>query len=124
VAVRAGNAQGRRRDQVLEHYVEMRLDSRFVELRRNFRRFVIPMTLVFLGWYLLYVMLSTYARDFMGQRIFGDINVAMVFGVLQFVTTFLIARRYARFATERLDPVAGEIRAELEARDEERRVSR
>jgi len=108
----------------VEHYVEMRQDSRFVELRRNFRRFVIPMTLLFLAWYLLYVLLSTYARDFMGQRILGDINVAMVFGVLQFVTTFLIARRYARFATERLDPIAGEIRAELEARDEERRVSR
>lgn len=102
----------------------MRQDSRFVELRRNFRRFIITATLGFLAWYLLYVLLSTYARDFMGKPILGDINVAMVLGVLQFVTTFLIARRYARFARERLDPVAGEIRAELEARDEERRVSR
>lgn len=124
MAVRAGNARGRRHDQVLEHYVEMRQDSRFVELRRNFRRFIVPVTLGFLAWYLLYVMLSTYARDFMGHRVLGDINVAMLLGILQFATTFLIARWYARYATAKLDPIAGEIRAELEARDEERRASR
>ncbi|HEY3685829.1 MAG TPA: DUF485 domain-containing protein [Streptosporangiaceae bacterium] len=107
-----------------EHYVEMRLDPRFVELRASFRRFIIPATLGFLSWYLLYVMLSTYARDFMGQRLLGDINVAMLLGLLQFVTTFLIARRYARFAAARLDPISAELRAELEADDEERRATR
>ncbi|MBO0806453.1 MAG: DUF485 domain-containing protein [Nocardiopsaceae bacterium] len=97
----------------------MRQDHRFVELRRSFRRFVIPMAFGFLAWYLLYVLLSTYARDFMGHRVLGDINVAMIFGLLQFVTTFLIARWYARFAAARLDPVAARLRAELEARDVE-----
>lgn len=124
MAVRAGSARGRRHDQVREHYVEMRLDPRFVELRASFRRFIIPATLGFLSWYLLYVMLSTYARDFMGQRLLGDINVAMLLGLLQFVTTFLIARRYARFAAARLDPISAELRAELEADDEERRATR
>lgn len=124
MAVRVGDSRGRRRDQVVEHYVEMRQDSRFVGLRRSFRRFIVTATLGFIAWYLLYVLLSTYARDFMGKPLLGDINVAMVLGLLQFVTTFLIARRYARFATKRLDPVAAELRAELEARDEERRAAR
>lgn len=76
-----------------------------------------PMAFGFLAWYLLYVLLSTYARDFMGHRILGDVNVAMVFGLLQFVTTFVIARWYARFAAARLDPVSARLRSELEAYD-------
>lgn len=124
MAVRAGNVRGRRHDRVREHYVEMRQDSRFVELRRAFRRFVIPVTIGFLAWYLLYVVLSTYARGFMGRPVLGDINVAMLLGLAQFVTTFWIARRYARFAAARLDPVAEHIRAELEARDAEWRAAR
>jgi len=98
----------------------MRQDRRFVELRNSFRRFVIPMAFGFFAWYLLYVLLSTFARDFMGHRVFGDINVALILGLLQFVSTFVIARWYARFAAARLDPVAARRRAELEARDAER----
>lgn len=124
MAVRAGSSRGRRHEQAREHYIEMRRDSRFVELRRGFRRFVIPVTFGFLAWYLLYVLLSTYARGFMGHPVLGDINVAMLLGLAQFVTTFWIARRYSRFAARRLDPVAGELRTELEARDAERRASR
>ena len=45
----------------------------------------------------------------MGTKVVGNINVALVFGLLQFVTTFLIAWLYARFADRQLDPLADEI---------------
>jgi uncharacterized membrane protein (DUF485 family) len=35
-------------------------------------------------------------------------------GLLQFVSTFVIATVYVRFANKNLDPVAAEIRSELE----------
>ena len=70
----------------------------FVELRRRFRGFVFPMTVAFLAWYALYVVLSAYARDFMDTKVVGNLNVAFFFGLLQFVTTFLIAWLYSRFA--------------------------
>ncbi|SNS01975.1 Uncharacterized membrane protein, DUF485 family [Actinomadura mexicana] len=89
--------------------------TEFQELRRRFRRFVFPMTAAFLTWYLLYVVLSGWARDFMGTELFGAVNVALVFGLLQFVSTFLIAYLYARHAERRLDPVSDEIRARIEA---------
>ncbi|GAA4335411.1 uncharacterized membrane protein (DUF485 family) [Actinomadura luteofluorescens] len=89
--------------------------TEFQELRRRFRRFVFPMTAAFLSWYLLYVVLSGWARDFMGTELFGAVNVALVFGLLQFVSTFLIAYLYARHAERRLDPVSDEIRARIEA---------
>lgn len=89
--------------------------TEFQELRRRFRRFAFPMTAAFLSWYLLYVVLSGWARGFMGTELFGSVNVALVFGLLQFVSTFAIAYWYARHAERRLDPVADELRTEIEA---------
>jgi uncharacterized membrane protein (DUF485 family) len=86
----------------------------FIALRRAFRRFVFPMTLVFLGWYLLYVVASGWARDFMGQDLWGNINVAYVFGLLQFVSTFLIAWLYERHMDNKVDPIAARVRNDLE----------
>ena len=45
---------------------------------------------------------------------FGNVNLGLVFGLLQFVTTCLITWLYVRHANNRLDPLAAEIRDELE----------
>ena len=79
----------------------------FIELRKRYRGFVFPATIAFLSWYLLYVVMSNWATDFMSTKVVGNINVALVFGLLQFVTTFLLAWIYARFAASRLDPLSG-----------------
>jgi uncharacterized membrane protein (DUF485 family) len=94
-------------------YVEMEADPRFVELRHRFRSFVFPATAAFLVWYLLYVLLSAYARGIMDAKVVGNLNVAFVFGILQFVSTFGIAWLYARYAATRLDPLADELRGEV-----------
>jgi uncharacterized membrane protein (DUF485 family) len=74
------------------------------------------MTIAFFTWYLLYVVLSGWARDFMAINVLGNINMALVLGLLQFVSTFGIAWAYARFAEKRLDPLADEIRHEVEGK--------
>jgi uncharacterized membrane protein (DUF485 family) len=86
--------------------------AEFRRLRSTFRGFAFPVTVGFLLWYFLYVLLSSYAHDFMATKLFGHINVALVFGLLQFVSTFAIAAWYARFAERRLDPGAAELRRE------------
>ncbi|WP_438672278.1 DUF485 domain-containing protein [Solihabitans fulvus] len=91
-------------------------DPRFAELRTRFRRFVFSMTAVFLAWYLLYVLLSAYARGFMAIKVFGSVNVALLLGLLQFVSTFAIAIVYASYSRRRLDPLAEELRAEGQVR--------
>ena len=88
----------------------------FVQLKKRFRSFVFPMTVVFLSWYLLYVVLSGWARDFMGHELWGNINVAYVFGLLQFVSTFLIAWLYERHMDNNVDPIAARVRDSLENR--------
>src|SRR6186997_3162055 len=89
-----------------DKYLEVQQSEDFIKLRKALRSFVFPMTIAFLVWYTLYVVLSAYARDFMGTKVVGNINIALIFGLLQFVTTFLIAWMYSRFAARRLDPVA------------------
>lgn len=81
----------------------------FLELRRRFRSFAFPATVAFLVWYLLYVVMSNWAGGFMSRKLIGNINVALVFGLLQFLTTFLLAWLYSRFASSRLDPLAREL---------------
>jgi uncharacterized membrane protein (DUF485 family) len=97
-----------------EAYSRMDADPRFVELRRRFRNFVFPMTVAFLAWYLLYVLLSDYAHGFMSTKVFGNINIGLIFGLLQFVSTFLITWLYVRHANKSLDPVADKIREDIE----------
>lgn len=97
-----------------DRYLAVQRSDEFVALRRALRGFVFPMTVAFFLWYALYVILSAYARGFMDTQLFGsNINVALVFGLLQFVSTFLIAWLYSRYADRRIDPIANRIRAEI-----------
>ncbi|MGI5468027.1 DUF485 domain-containing protein [Streptomyces sp. CA-132043] len=95
-------------------FTEVQSGAEFTELRRSYRSFAFPLTIAFVLWYLLYVLLSNYAGGFMGTKVVGNVNVAFVFGLAQFVTTFLIAWWYSRHAAAKLDPKAEAIRARLE----------
>jgi uncharacterized membrane protein (DUF485 family) len=97
-----------------EHFVEVQKSPEFGELRRTYRSFAFPLTVAFIAWYLLYVLLSNYAGGFMGIKLLGNINVALVLGLGQFATTFLIAWLYSRHAAERLDPRAEAIKSRME----------
>ncbi|MET8570958.1 DUF485 domain-containing protein [Streptomyces sp. NPDC004783] len=97
-----------------EEFSEVQQSAEFAELRRSFRSFAFPLTIAFVAWYLLYVLLSNYAGGFMGTKLFGNINVAFVLGIAQFVTTFLIAWWYSRHAAAKLDPKAEAIKSRME----------
>ena len=86
----------------------------FAELRSRLRRFVFPMSAAFMLWYLAYVLLASYAPAFMGIPVLGNINVGIVVGLLQFVTTFVITGLYVRYADRQLDPLAESIRTRME----------
>jgi uncharacterized membrane protein (DUF485 family) len=85
----------------------------FRALRRRLRRFVFPMSALFLGWYLTYVLLASYAKPFMATKLAGNITVGLVLGLLQFVSTFVITTLYVRFARRSVDPAAAAIRARM-----------
>ncbi|WP_431045085.1 DUF485 domain-containing protein [Streptomyces sp. P1-3] len=95
-------------------YAEVQSSPEFGELRHAHRSFAFPLTVAFVSWYLLYVLLSNYAGGFMDTKVAGNINVALVFGLAQFLTTFLIAWWYSRHAAAELDPRAQAIKSGLE----------
>ena len=97
-----------------EEFTEVQESAEFGELRRSYRSFAFPLTVAFIAWYLLYVLLSNYAGGFMGTKLFGNINVALVFGVLQFISTFVLAYVYSRYSTKNLDPLAAQLQADYE----------
>jgi uncharacterized membrane protein (DUF485 family) len=97
-----------------EEFVAVRESAEFGELRRSHRSFAFPLTVAFIAWYLLYVLLSNYAGDFMGTKLAGNLNVALALGLAQFLTTFLIAWWYARHAAAKLDPKAEAIKSRME----------
>ncbi|MBV2355089.1 DUF485 domain-containing protein [Streptomyces sp. J2-1] len=97
-----------------EEFAEEQRSAEFGELRRSYRSFAFPLTLAFIAWYLLYVLLSNYAGGFMGTKVVGNINVALVLGLAQFLSTFLIAWWYARHAAAKFDPKAEAIKSRME----------
>lgn len=94
-------------------YLAVQASPEFQDLRRTLRRFVFPTTAFFLLWYASYVLLGAFAHDFMATKVWGNINVGLLLGLGQFVTTFLITGLYIRFANRELDPRAAAIRAEM-----------
>ncbi len=96
-------------------YLAAQDSPEFQELRRRYRGWVLPVVAAALAWYFLYVLLAAYAPDFMARPLFGNVNVGLIMGLLQFLTTFGITALYIRFADRVLDPVSTRIRDEFEA---------
>jgi len=94
-------------------YRAVQVSDEFAELRRALRRFVFPMTAFFLIWYAGYVLLGAFAIEFMATKVWGNINVGLLLGLGQFLTTFLITGLYVRFANRELDPRAESIRTRM-----------
>lgn len=95
-------------------YLEAQESPDFQDLRRRYRAWVLPVTAGALAWYFLYVALGAYAPGFMGRPVFGNINVGLIAGLLQFATTFGITALYIRFAEQTLDPLSTRIREQFE----------
>ncbi len=108
---RSGRPPGRSEHQV---YDEIAASQDFQTLRSHYRRFAFPATIAFMVWYITYVICNNWARGFMDNKVVGNINVALVFGLLQFASTFLIAYLYARHAAKALDPLATQLREKFE----------
>jgi uncharacterized membrane protein (DUF485 family) len=96
---------------VADAYQDIYNSPEFAELRLRFRRLVIPLVAGFLGWYALYVLTATYAHGFMKHEVVGHINVGLLFGLLEFVSTFGIAYLYSVRAEKDLDPLAADLLA-------------
>ncbi|KPC63680.1 membrane protein, partial [Streptomyces sp. NRRL WC-3753] len=97
-----------------EIYREVRAGAAFQEVRRRYRRFVVPACALFLTWYLAYVVAATTAPALMARPVFGPVNVALLAGLGQFASTFVLTWAYARHARLRRDRLALDLRWETQ----------
>lgn len=110
-----GNSAQASQESPVVDFVEVQKSEEFVELRKSHRSFVFPVAIGFLVWYFAYVLLAAYAHEFMSIKVWGNINLGLVLGLGQFVTTFGITTWYVTYANRKLDPQAAKIRTRLEA---------
>jgi uncharacterized membrane protein (DUF485 family) len=83
----------------------------FRELVRRKRRFVVPATITFLTWYTLFVLLSGYAKDFMGSELLVDgLTVGYGLALTQFVMVWGLTWWYLRKADREFDPLEQKLR--------------
>ena len=95
-------------------YEAVERSPEFQELVRRRRGFVLPCTAFFLSWYLGFIVLCAYAPDFMSQKVYKEINVGLLFGFGQFISTFVITILYVRWADREFDPRAEALHDRLE----------
>ncbi|MCS4490051.1 DUF485 domain-containing protein [Corynebacterium sp. ES2775-CONJ] len=104
----------RRREPTAQEFVEMQKDRQFLELKSTYRSFTFPMSLAFFVWYIAYVLTATYAPSFMATPVYGNVNIGVIFGFAQFITTFVITWVYIRYANRNIEPQAAAIRSRME----------
>lgn len=87
----------------------------FQNLRSTFRSFTIPLTIAGLVWYVAFVVAATFMKDLMATPVFGNVNLGIILGLLQFITTFAITWWYISFANKKLEPMQAAIRDKMES---------
>lgn len=94
---------------------KVQASSEFKAHKKKYRSFAFPMAVGFLVWYFSFILLTTFARDFVNTPVVGVLNVAFVLAILQFVTTFAIAWLYDRYSTKNLDGPGEKLKAQVES---------
>jgi uncharacterized membrane protein (DUF485 family) len=92
-------------------------DPEMVELEHRHQRFVWPVTIFFLVYYLSLPILAGVAPDLMGTKVFGQFTFGYLFALSQFLMAFVVAWWYARWAASRMDPLATDLREKLRRRE-------
>lgn len=91
----------------------VRQSSEFRDLIRSKRRFIIPATAFFLVWYLLLPLGNGLAPGLMKTKIIGNINLAYLFALSEFLMTWVITYLYIRRSENVFDGLAAKVRQRI-----------
>ncbi len=81
----------------------------FQELVHKRRSFVLPATLFFLAYYMGFILLCGYAKDFMAESVYEGLTVGYCLALTQFVMVFALGILYLRKADRDYDPLAARV---------------
>jgi uncharacterized membrane protein (DUF485 family) len=90
--------------ETLEQSAEFR---RLIKAKRNF---IIPAVIFFLVYYFALPLSNGLAPKLMNTKVIGNINLAYLFALSEFVMAWALAYVYIRRANRVFDPMAAEVR--------------
>jgi uncharacterized membrane protein (DUF485 family) len=96
----------------------------FQELVRKRRSFVVPATLFFLTYYMAFILLAGYAKDFMASSVYEGLTVGYCLALTQFVMVFALGIMYLRRSDRDYDPLAARVVEMAEAAEPGARFER
>ncbi|MGW9115844.1 DUF485 domain-containing protein [Streptomyces sp. NPDC055663] len=79
-------------------------------LRTSYRSLRRTAALTALGYFVVFLLLSGYAKDLLDQPLFGGLNIGLALGLCQIPVTLLAITLYERTARRTVDPLAARIR--------------
>ncbi len=85
------------------HWEAVEADPRFQQLHRDKNKFLWRMMLFALVFYFLLPISTAYFQDISRVKVWGVINLGLVFALSQFVVAWLIAIIYAKRANAEFD---------------------
>ena len=103
------------RESLVDHagnpdFAAIRQTPELARVKSRLARFVWPATGFVLAWYLTYVLLAAYWPSLMSRPVLGSVNLGLLLGLSQFVTTIVIMLLYSRFARRHIDPDVAALR--------------
>jgi len=84
-------------------------DPRFRELHRRKTRFLWTLMAISVVCYFLLPIGAAYFPKSFGRKLWGPVNVGILFALSEFVIAWLIAFVYSRQASRKFDPMALEL---------------
>ena len=90
-------------------------DPELQQLLAEKRRFLVPATIFFVAYYFALPILVGYFPDVMSKKVIGNINLAYLFAVSEFVMTGVIVALYVQRA-DKWDRLAEDIKVRLAAK--------
>ncbi|MFJ9681115.1 DUF485 domain-containing protein [Streptomyces sp. NPDC101194] len=79
-------------------------------LRTAYRALRRITTLTALGYFIVFLLLSGFAKDLMDRPLFGGLDLGLALGLCQLPVTLLAVVLYERTARQTVDPLAARIR--------------
>ncbi len=88
-------------------------DPRFIDLHRRKTAFLWGLMALSVAYYFLLPIGAAYFQDLFKIRVWGVINIGLLFALSQFILTWLVALLYARKSSRDFDLLAAQILAQF-----------
>ena len=69
-------------------------------------KYLVPMTVIFIVGYIGLTILAGFAKDLMGTKVIGSVNLGFVLIAFNYLLSWVLAITYGRIAADKFDPLA------------------